>query len=191
MRRLERYGMSARGFTEIVNGDLDNIISEVLTTHPTCGEVMLKGFLRQRSVHVPRQALRDAMHRVDGEGAFSRRRRRLQRIIYHVEGPNHLWHIDGNHKLIRWGFVIQGDVDGFSRLPVFLKCATNNKASTVLEAFYGAVERYGLPLRLRSDAGGENVKVWQYMNEHRGERSAIIGKEHSQSKDRKALARRF
>ncbi|XP_033119118.1 uncharacterized protein LOC117118598 [Anneissia japonica] len=65
---------------------------------------------------------------------------------------------------------------GFSRLPVFLKCATNNKASTVLEAFYGAVERYGLPLRLRSDAGGENVKLWQYMNEHRGERSAIIGK---------------
>jgi len=30
-----------------------------------------------------------------------------------VPWPNSLWHIDGHHSLIRWGFVVHGCVDGF------------------------------------------------------------------------------
>ena len=30
-------------------------------------------------------------------------------------------HIDGNHKLIRWGFVIHGGIDGFSRKIMYLR----------------------------------------------------------------------
>ncbi len=29
--------------------------------------------------------------------------------------PNSVWHIDGHHKLIRWGIVVHGMVDGFCR----------------------------------------------------------------------------
>ena len=47
-----------------------------------------------------------------------------RRRVYSVEGPNSLWHIDGNHKLIRWKVVIHGGIDGHSRTIVFLKCAT-------------------------------------------------------------------
>ncbi|KAI5987282.1 hypothetical protein EDD15DRAFT_2173867, partial [Pisolithus albus] len=32
---------------------------------------------------------------------------------YHIKQPNALWHIDGHHKLIRWGIVIHGFIDGF------------------------------------------------------------------------------
>ena len=46
---------------------------------------------------------------------------------YRVAGPNSLWHIDGHHSLVTWGFVIHGAIDGFSRLVVFLKCSTNNE----------------------------------------------------------------
>ena len=35
------------------------------------------------------------------------------------------------HYLIRWRFVIQGGIDGFSRLIVYLSCSTNNLAATV------------------------------------------------------------
>ncbi|TFK56301.1 hypothetical protein OE88DRAFT_1622739, partial [Heliocybe sulcata] len=35
---------------------------------------------------------------------------------YTLSHPNYLWHIDGYHKLIRWGFVIHGMVDGFRRM---------------------------------------------------------------------------
>ena len=45
--------------------------------------------------------------------------------------PNSLWHVDGHHSLIRWVFVIHGCIDGFSKLILYLHCATDNSAETV------------------------------------------------------------
>ncbi|KAG2364284.1 hypothetical protein BDR07DRAFT_1280150, partial [Suillus spraguei] len=41
---------------------------------------------------------------------------------YHVKRPNVLWHVDGHHKLIRWGIVIHGFIDGFCRM---VQCVFN------------------------------------------------------------------
>ena len=41
--------------------------------------------------------------------------------------------------------MVHGGVDGFSRIPVFLKCSDNNRASTVFQDFIEAVRWYGLP----------------------------------------------
>ena len=62
-------------------------------------------------------------------------------------------------NLCRWRIVIHGGIDGYSRIPVFLKASNNNKASTVLACFLEAVSEFGLPSRVRSDKGGENVKL--------------------------------
>ena len=58
--------------------------------------------------------------------------------------------------------VVHGGIDGFSRLVVFLNCATDNTAVTVLNGFHTAVRKYGLPSRIRNDKGGENTQVAMY-----------------------------
>ena len=74
-----------------------------------------------------------------------------------------MWHIDSHHKLIRWRLVIHGAIDGYSRKILYLKCANNNKASTVVTYFSHAVSLFDLPNKVRSDKGGENVDVWRFM----------------------------
>ena len=66
----------------------------------------------------------------------------------------------------RWRFVIHGCIDGFSRLIVYLRCSTNNLSSTVYENFLSAVSSFGLPSRVRSDKGTENVEVARYVLSH-------------------------
>ena len=83
--------------------------------------------------------------------------------------------LDGHHKLIRWRFVTHGGIDGYSRMITYLKCSTNNKARTVYGLFTEAVRTFGLPSRVRSDQGLENILVARHMLEHHGtERRSII-----------------
>ena len=46
---------------------------------------------------------------------------------------------------------------------VYLKCACNNRADTVMAAFSEAASQYGIPSPVREDKGGENVAVADYM----------------------------
>lgn len=118
------------------------------------------------------------MYRVDRKGILERKKGRLHRRTYSVQSPNTLWHVDTNHKLIRWNMIIAGGIDGFSRLITFLECVDNNKAETLLNCFVRGVSTYGLPSRVRSDMGRENTLIADYMIKNRGSGrgSMITGK---------------
>lgn len=85
-----------------------------------------------------------------------------------------MWHIDTNHKLIKWNFVIAGGIDGFSRLVTYIECTNNNKADTMLQCFLKGIDAFGLPLRVRTDKGLENIRIAEYMIQKRGENRGSI-----------------
>ena len=147
------------GYTDISNQELDELIIRYKQNHSYDGERMMIGYLHSENIHLSRQRICECIHRVDPAGVRSRTMSLIQQRTYYVKGPNYIWHMDGNHKLIRWKFVIHGAVDGYSRLVTFLKRSTNNRASTVLEPFIIATQKYRIPRKLQTNLGGENVEV--------------------------------
>ena len=73
-----------------------------------------------------------------------------------------------NLGLIRWGIVIHGFIDGYSRLITGLRASDNNRASTVLDLFLAGAAVYGIPSRLRGDHGTENLLVAAWIEDFRG-----------------------
>lgn len=66
------------------------------------GSEAVRAQLRAEGILVQRCRVRSSMHRVNPRAAALRAMcQRLRRRSYRVAGPNSLWHLDGNHKLIR------------------------------------------------------------------------------------------
>ncbi|MED6252580.1 hypothetical protein ATANTOWER_013893 [Ataeniobius toweri] len=100
-RRMAQYGIRLHDLLTPLN--LDEKVTQILQHQPNCGYKMMLGHLNAQGIHIQRQRVQDSMRRVDPRGILMRtlqlnpRRRRR----YSVPAPNSLWHIDGNHKLIR------------------------------------------------------------------------------------------
>ena len=150
-------------YTVISDRDLDETVRRIKYDHPNDGEVLMQTQLLRLGIRVQRQRLRSTIHHVDPANTALQRATTVKRRVYQVEGPNSVWHLDGNHKLIRWRFVLHGGVDGFSRMIVFFECSTNNTAHTVAHLLEDAIRQYGLPEKVQTDLGGENTDVWQLM----------------------------
>ena len=169
-RRVKEFGIeNITGYSDISDDELDRLIINIRNTHGSLvGRSLVTGCLQSQGIRVQRRRIMKSLIRIDPHSSRIRWACLIKRRKYNVPGPNSLWHADGHHSLINWGFVIHGAIDGYSRLIVYLKCATNNKADTVLECFHDAITTFGTPSRLRTDKGGENVKLWEEMEYSRG-----------------------
>lgn len=69
---------------------------------PNCGNRQMQGHLVARGYQIQQSRIRLSQRRVDPEGAVMRQSNVIHRREYSVPRPLSLYHIDGNHKLIRY-----------------------------------------------------------------------------------------
>ncbi|KAJ7024500.1 hypothetical protein C8F04DRAFT_883347, partial [Mycena alexandri] len=110
-KRLRELGLEKR-FSGIDDGELDLITRQYKAKKPTSGLRYLRGHFRRHGLRIQRERARNSLKRVDALGQALRTHLAIRRRRYRVPRPNYLWHCDGHHKLIWWGIVIHGFVDG-------------------------------------------------------------------------------
>jgi hypothetical protein len=115
VRRNMKDNNVSRTFDELDNDVLDEILRVFKLEKPDSGFRYALGFLRSHGLRIQQQLVMQSLARVDPIGRVLRERRTVQRREYHVARPNSLWHCDGHHKIIAWGFVIHGIIDGYCR----------------------------------------------------------------------------
>lgn len=115
LRNNLRLNNIEHGFTPISDADLDLLITTYTQHKPESGIRYVTGFLRHHGFKIQRRRIIESLQRVDPIGRTLQERRAIVRRVYSVTRPNALWHIDGHHKLIRWGTVLHGIVDGCTR----------------------------------------------------------------------------
>lgn len=103
-------------FHTMDDNQLDQVVQTIKETRPQVGLRYLIGHLRTRGLRVQIRRVVRSLHRVDPVGSLLRKRLAAKCRQYHVRRPNSVWHLDGHHKLIAWGIVIHGLIDGYSRL---------------------------------------------------------------------------
>ena len=103
-RRMTDFGLNSRArFSDVSDSDLDAVVKELKEQYPHCGYRILDGLLKAKGILVQQIRVREAVLRCDPEGVAARWLCLSHpRCSYTVSGPLALWHIDGNHKLIRY-----------------------------------------------------------------------------------------
>ncbi|CAL9691876.1 unnamed protein product [Knipowitschia caucasica] len=168
---MSDFGLAARQrYSDISDEALDDAVKLAKSEMPTAGYRMVKGRLMSQGICVQWRRITASMHRVDSIGILSRLMGMgcIVRRTYSVRGPLSLWHVDTNHKLIRFNIVLFGAVDGYSRKVMCLQASNNNRASTAFSSFKQATEQHGVPSRVRGDQGVENVDIARFMFNVRG-----------------------
>ena len=103
-RRMSEFGILIRDqYSNISDEVLDRTVAIIQRQYPNCGYRMMQGYLRRLNHRVQQGRVRESMARTDPQGVIlSIWCHTVVRRTYSVQSPNALWHIDGNHCLIRY-----------------------------------------------------------------------------------------
>ena len=103
--RLDKNGLSiCDTYANLANQELDDIIKEVLHQLPNSGYNTMRSHLLSREYKVQENQIRESMRRADPEGTVVRalQIRVTHRRSYNARAPMSLWHMDGNHRQVRY-----------------------------------------------------------------------------------------
>lgn len=103
-RRMREYETFVRQrYSDISEYELNKIVEGIMREFPNSGYKRMTGLLQNGGYRIQQNRIRESMRRVNPDGVLLRalELRAVRRRRYQVSGPLALWHIDGNHKLIR------------------------------------------------------------------------------------------
>jgi len=160
-RSMRSYGLKRNGVQHSSVELITNIESEIQESGENRGYRSIYQHLIEKGIQISQHTVRKVMKEIDPEGVNRRSRHCIKRRKYTSDGPNDVWHLDGNDKLKPFGFCIHGCIDGFSRKMLWLVVSDTNKDPFYIARYFtDAVKTFGkLPKLVRSDKGTENVHV--------------------------------
>lgn len=88
-------------FTQISDQELCEQARAIKQDMPEIGYNMMRGVLRSRGIHVSIPRIQQCVSTIDPINTALRWAAPTSRRSYNVPYPNFIWHLDGNHKLIR------------------------------------------------------------------------------------------
>jgi len=110
--------------------------------------------LLRKGIQVDRETVRLTLKEIDPAGVNKRKRNRLKRRQYINNGPYYLWHLDGNDKLLPFGFGIHGLIDGYSKKILWLNVSSSNKNPKLIQTVKNL--NFKTARIIRADRGTEN-----------------------------------
>ena len=102
-RCTKEYNLTTQR-TQITKDDLDQVT--LLCVQRNAGQKSYSAVLLDQEIHISCQKVFDSLLQVNLSRVMQRFKKAIKHRRYHVPGPNSMWHLDGYHKLIRWGIVI-------------------------------------------------------------------------------------
>lgn len=114
-KKLKEAGASSR-FLDISDEELEGILRKFQEGKNTSGRRYAEAYLSARGYRVQKRRIRLALRQVRGLVSILRNHSAINCRKYSVPHSNYLWHCDGHDKLISWGVVIHGIVDGLCRI---------------------------------------------------------------------------
>ena len=127
-----------------VNNHVHQAINEVGVYY---GRRMLTGTLRSNNIHASEVRVRLAMLQADPDNYNHRRtdsNRRFNPVPYNAQYFGHKLHIDCNEKLVHYGCVLIGAIDGYSGMIVSLFAVHRKNCVDVCEMYRELIKTFGL-----------------------------------------------
>lgn len=122
------------------------------------GRRMLTGNLRSNNIFASESRVRSAMMRADPINHIRRQtdsNRRFNPVPYNSQYFGHKLHVDCNEKLVHYGCVLIGAIDGYSGMIVSLFAVHRKNCVDVCEMYRDLAKNFGLWDQIRVDHGRE------------------------------------
>ena len=113
-RKMHKLDIPPR-YADMSDTQLEELLCSFQDEKNTSGRRYAEAYLQARGYRVKKWRIRLALHRVRGLVSILCIHKAIDCRKYSVPHSNYLWHCDGHHKLIRWGVVIHGVIDGYCR----------------------------------------------------------------------------